>query len=175
MKIDKIRSDVLNKEMNIAIYVPEEYKDVNLPVLYFFHGRTGNENILQQIGWILQKECYPGITKPGKALSRYMKNVIKHELFHTNPKKALSVKLCLFGKPGFALSKKISKFRQKQRRRNEPVFYSNSSIVYIDTNPDHAREVFQSKLHHHTSNKINPNKKGPLHTKRDKNIAHQVR
>ncbi len=49
MKIDKICSDVLNKEMNIAIYVPEEYKDVNLPVLYFFHGRTGNENILQQL------------------------------------------------------------------------------------------------------------------------------
>ena len=51
MKIDKIQiySNALSKEMNIAIYVQEEYKDVNLPVLYFLHGRTGNENILQQL------------------------------------------------------------------------------------------------------------------------------
>lgn len=51
MKIDKIQiySNALSKEMNIAIYVPEEHKDVNLPVLYFLHGRTGNENILQQL------------------------------------------------------------------------------------------------------------------------------
>ena len=51
MKIDKIQiySNALNKEMNIAIYVPEEYKETNLPVLYFLHGRTGNENILQQL------------------------------------------------------------------------------------------------------------------------------
>ena len=51
MKIDriKIHSESLNKFMNIAIYVPENYKDIYLPVLYFMHGRSGNEEILEQL------------------------------------------------------------------------------------------------------------------------------
>ncbi len=51
MEIHKIKmySNALKKDMNIAIYVPENYKDVNLPVLYFLHGRSGNEEILEQL------------------------------------------------------------------------------------------------------------------------------
>ena len=51
MEIHKIKmySNALKKEMNIAIYVPENYKDSNLPALYFLHGRSGNEEILEQL------------------------------------------------------------------------------------------------------------------------------
>ena len=51
MEIHKIQmySNALKKDMNIAIYVPENYKDVNLPVLFFLHGRSGNEEILEQL------------------------------------------------------------------------------------------------------------------------------
>ena len=51
MEIHKIKmySNALKKDMNIAIYVPENYQDVNLPVLYFLHGRSGNEEILEQL------------------------------------------------------------------------------------------------------------------------------
>ena len=51
MEIHKIKmySNALKKDMNIAIYVPENYQAVNLPVLYFLHGRSGNEEILEQL------------------------------------------------------------------------------------------------------------------------------
>lgn len=51
MGVDKIKihSETLNKDMNIAIYIPENYKDAYLPVLYFLHGRSGNEEILEQL------------------------------------------------------------------------------------------------------------------------------
>ena len=45
----KMHSGVLNKVMNISVYVPESYDEVNLPVLYFLHGRSGNEEILEQL------------------------------------------------------------------------------------------------------------------------------
>ena len=44
-----MHSGVLNKVMNISVYVPESYDEVNLPVLYFLHGRSGNEEILEQL------------------------------------------------------------------------------------------------------------------------------
>jgi len=45
----KIYSKNLNKEMNLSVYVPDEYKFERLPVLYFLHGRSGNEKILEQL------------------------------------------------------------------------------------------------------------------------------
>lgn len=44
----KFCSEILNKDMGITVYLPKEYKqDSNpLPVLYFLHGRSGNENIM---------------------------------------------------------------------------------------------------------------------------------
>jgi len=62
----KIHSKALNKEMNIAVYVPENYKEVNLPVLYFIHGRSGNEEILQllKIDDIVSKLIKDNIIKP---------------------------------------------------------------------------------------------------------------
>ena len=41
-------SEILNKNMGINVYIPKEYKNDNtsLPVLYFLHGRSGNENII---------------------------------------------------------------------------------------------------------------------------------
>ena len=40
-------SDILNKKMSLLVYLPESYDDlIALPVLYFLHGRSGNENII---------------------------------------------------------------------------------------------------------------------------------
>lgn len=46
----KVYSKYLKKEMTTYIYVPDEYANISLPVLYFFHGRTGNGEILTQLG-----------------------------------------------------------------------------------------------------------------------------
>ena len=45
-----INSKVLGKTMNLAVYCPEGFEDRDIPVLYFLHGRTGNESILKQLG-----------------------------------------------------------------------------------------------------------------------------
>jgi len=48
-KIERINlfSKLLDKEMSLLVYLPAYYeKLVPLPVLYFLHGRSGNENIL---------------------------------------------------------------------------------------------------------------------------------
>jgi enterochelin esterase-like enzyme len=40
-------SKILKKEMAFLAYIPKEYDELEmLPVLYFFHGRSGDENIL---------------------------------------------------------------------------------------------------------------------------------
>ncbi len=49
IKFEKIESKYLKKIMNISVYIPDEYKNQELPILYFLHGRTGNENILHQL------------------------------------------------------------------------------------------------------------------------------
>lgn len=45
----KINSKKLNKEMNVSIYIPDKYTEEKLLVLYFLHGRSGNEKILEQL------------------------------------------------------------------------------------------------------------------------------
>ena len=45
-----IDSRILGKEMNLAVYRPAVDDTSALPVLYFFHGRTGNESLLQWLG-----------------------------------------------------------------------------------------------------------------------------
>ena len=48
-KIKKItyQSKVLGREMSLLVYLPERYKNyATLPVLYFLHGRSGDENIM---------------------------------------------------------------------------------------------------------------------------------
>ena len=47
--IKNIESKILGKKMNIAVYYPSGYENTELPVLYFLHGRTGNESILRQL------------------------------------------------------------------------------------------------------------------------------
>ncbi len=44
-------SDILDKEMGINVYLPKEYKEIGkpLPVLYFLHGRSGNESIMYDL------------------------------------------------------------------------------------------------------------------------------
>lgn len=52
-KVEKLNfySNILGKEMSLLVYLPKCYNDVtSLPVLYFLHGRSGNENIMFQIG-----------------------------------------------------------------------------------------------------------------------------
>ncbi|WP_270941050.1 alpha/beta hydrolase [Romboutsia lituseburensis] len=52
-KVEKISfySDILGKEMSMLVYLPECYNSVTpLPVLYFLHGRSGNENIIFDVG-----------------------------------------------------------------------------------------------------------------------------
>jgi len=48
-KIEKLilNSSVLEKEMPLLVYLPKNYQKLSsLPVLYFLHGRSGNENIM---------------------------------------------------------------------------------------------------------------------------------
>ncbi len=48
-KVEKVNfySNVLGKEMPMMVYLPEDYNSLKpLPVLYFLHGRSGNENIM---------------------------------------------------------------------------------------------------------------------------------
>jgi enterochelin esterase-like enzyme len=52
-KTEKINlhSAVLAKEMRISVYLPEGFdRLVSLPVLYFLHGRSGDENIMFEAG-----------------------------------------------------------------------------------------------------------------------------
>ncbi len=46
----KVESSTLGKTMNLSVYCPDGYDTVDLPVLYFLHGRTGDERMLQQLG-----------------------------------------------------------------------------------------------------------------------------
>lgn len=40
-------SNILNKDMGINVYIPKGYNSLNLmPILYFLHGRSGNEDIM---------------------------------------------------------------------------------------------------------------------------------
>ncbi len=45
-----IESQILGKKMNLAVYRPAGYDHSALPVLYFLHGRSGNESLLQWLG-----------------------------------------------------------------------------------------------------------------------------
>ena len=52
-KVEKIDfySNILKKKMSLLVYLPESYDDlIVLPVLYFLHGRSGNENIMFEAG-----------------------------------------------------------------------------------------------------------------------------
>jgi len=47
----EFNSDILGKQMAVQVYLPAEYDSlVELPVLYFLHGRSGDENILHHLG-----------------------------------------------------------------------------------------------------------------------------
>ncbi|AKN30225.1 esterase [Clostridium carboxidivorans P7] len=51
-KVEKVNfySNILNKEMSMLVYLPESYDIFTpLPVLYFLHGRSGNENIMLEL------------------------------------------------------------------------------------------------------------------------------
>ena len=44
-------STYLNKQMALAVYLPDEYKyGSKFPVLYFLHGRSGDESFIEQLG-----------------------------------------------------------------------------------------------------------------------------
>lgn len=51
-KVEKVNfySDILDKEMSMLVYLPKGYDTLTpLPVLYFLHGRSGNENIMLEL------------------------------------------------------------------------------------------------------------------------------
>ncbi|NFO04167.1 esterase family protein [Clostridium botulinum] len=51
-KIEKVNfySDALGKESSMLVYLPESYSSVTpLPVLYFLHGRSENENVIFEL------------------------------------------------------------------------------------------------------------------------------
>lgn len=50
LTVRTIHSGILGKDMNLAVYCPDGYEDTDLPVLYFLHGRSGNETLLQWLG-----------------------------------------------------------------------------------------------------------------------------
>ena len=47
---EKVESIILAKSMNLSVYCPDGYEKATLSVLYFLHGRTGNEQLLSQLG-----------------------------------------------------------------------------------------------------------------------------
>ncbi|MBP1614761.1 MAG: putative esterase [Bacteroidetes bacterium] len=52
-KIERVTfySEALGKEMSMLVYLPEGYDRLDpLPVLYFLHGRSGDENIMLETG-----------------------------------------------------------------------------------------------------------------------------
>lgn len=45
-----MHSDVLDKQMVFSIYLPDGYDgEQSFPVLYFLHGRSGNESIIDEL------------------------------------------------------------------------------------------------------------------------------
>ena len=46
---ETITSYALGKEMNLSVYCPDSHEKEPLPVLYFLHGRTGNEQFIRQM------------------------------------------------------------------------------------------------------------------------------
>lgn len=45
-----IHSDVLAKQMAYSIYLPDKYDgELKFPVLYFLHGRSGDERIMDEL------------------------------------------------------------------------------------------------------------------------------
>ena len=48
-EVKLINSKVLERNMSISVYIPKGYENINLPVLYFLHGRGGNANILKEL------------------------------------------------------------------------------------------------------------------------------
>ncbi|CEJ73084.1 esterase [[Clostridium] sordellii] len=50
VEILNFNSNILGKEMKVFVYLPEGYDNLTpLPVLYFLHGRSGNENIMFEL------------------------------------------------------------------------------------------------------------------------------
>ena len=47
---EKVESIILGKSMNLSVYCPDGYEKATLSVLYFLHSRTGNEQLLSQLG-----------------------------------------------------------------------------------------------------------------------------
>ena len=45
-----IESAALGKAMKLTVYCPKGYEGTDFPVLYFLHGRTGNETFFRQLG-----------------------------------------------------------------------------------------------------------------------------
>ena len=66
-----INSSLLGKKMNIAVCVPDAYENIPLPVLYFLHGRTGNETLLQwfEMDKRASSLIESGIIKPGESIN----------------------------------------------------------------------------------------------------------
>ena len=45
-----IQSKLLDKQMAFSIYLPDKYDgESRFPVLYFFHGRSGDERIMDEL------------------------------------------------------------------------------------------------------------------------------
>ena len=47
LTVRTINSRILGKTMNLAVYCPDGYENTDLTVLYYLHGRSGNETLLQ--------------------------------------------------------------------------------------------------------------------------------
>lgn len=67
MKKVDFYSHILKKEMSMSVYLPANYNNAtSLPVLYFLHGRSGDENLLFQIkaDAVMDRLVNDGIIKP---------------------------------------------------------------------------------------------------------------
>ncbi len=47
LTVRTINSRIIGKAMKLSVYCPDSYENTELPVLYFLHGRSGNETLLR--------------------------------------------------------------------------------------------------------------------------------
>lgn len=66
VQIKTIESKILGKKMNLAVYRSDGFEDKALPVLYFLHGRSGSESLLQ---WLGMDKCADQMISSGEIKS----------------------------------------------------------------------------------------------------------
>ena len=71
--------------MALAVYLPDEYKyGSKFPVLYFLHGRSGDESFIEQLGLAQLTDSLIAASKiePTTIVCPRMRIILSKKLFH---------------------------------------------------------------------------------------------